>query len=194
MMAGSIEGPLEDPYVVPLRRALPGPWLPAPARKPQPLNRGAGACAGLDPDTFALDVFSVDADAEDPERAAIAKAICAPCPLRAACLAYAMENEPYGIWGGLDADERLLLRGTPLVSVEERADAQWIRDAFERGMAAGEVAAILGVTRRTVERWRSAAGLTQVRTVGAPSGAGSGGESPAMADARATERLHDLAA
>jgi WhiB family redox-sensing transcriptional regulator len=40
-------------------------------------------------------------------REARAKAICRPCPVREACLSWALEvREPYGIWGGLSADER----------------------------------------------------------------------------------------
>ena len=29
-----------------------------------------------------------------------AREICGRCPVRAACLAYAIENEEYGVWGG----------------------------------------------------------------------------------------------
>jgi len=35
-----------------------------------------------------------------------AKAICAECPVRQACLEHALAvREPYGIWGGLGEDE-----------------------------------------------------------------------------------------
>jgi WhiB family redox-sensing transcriptional regulator len=37
----------------------------------------------------------------------IAKRICSECPVREACLDYALRmREPEGIWGGLTADER----------------------------------------------------------------------------------------
>ena len=40
-------------------------------------------------------------------RAAKAKAVCATCPVVALCLEYALaQPEPYGIWGGLDEQER----------------------------------------------------------------------------------------
>lgn len=40
-----------------------------------------------------------------------AKAVCARCPVRAACLEHALTNgEKWGIWGGLTAKERRLLR------------------------------------------------------------------------------------
>ncbi|MFI7113929.1 WhiB family transcriptional regulator [Nonomuraea sp. NPDC050227] len=56
--------------------------------------------------------FCVEADPEAwfPEHGAPAgpaKRICAACPARAACLAYALaEDIPYGIYGGLTPQER----------------------------------------------------------------------------------------
>jgi WhiB family redox-sensing transcriptional regulator len=39
--------------------------------------------------------------AESPADVESAKALCAPCPLREACLAGALERrEPWGVWGG----------------------------------------------------------------------------------------------
>ncbi|MCW2604870.1 MAG: Transcription factor WhiB-like protein [Pseudonocardiales bacterium] len=39
--------------------------------------------------------------AETPAQLESAKASCAPCPLRASCLAGALERrEPWGVWGG----------------------------------------------------------------------------------------------
>ena len=36
-----------------------------------------------------------------------AKAICAGCPVRSPCLAFALDSrEPHGIWGGLNEAER----------------------------------------------------------------------------------------
>jgi WhiB family redox-sensing transcriptional regulator len=41
------------------------------------------------------------------ERERRAKAICADCSVRRACLEYALEiREPHGIWGGLNENER----------------------------------------------------------------------------------------
>ncbi|AJP04851.1 transcriptional regulator [Streptomyces cyaneogriseus subsp. noncyanogenus] len=42
-----------------------------------------------------------------------AKRICGLCPIRSACLEYALSNdERFGVWGGLSEKERLQLRRT----------------------------------------------------------------------------------
>lgn len=46
-----------------------------------------------------------------PGDVARAKSVCAECPVRAHCLAFAVNTgQDFGVWGGLDADERRLLR------------------------------------------------------------------------------------
>jgi len=50
---------------------------------------------------------------EKDEREAQARALCAQCPVHAACLDYALSvGEPHGIWGGLNELQRrrLLMR------------------------------------------------------------------------------------
>jgi WhiB family transcriptional regulator, redox-sensing transcriptional regulator len=43
-------------------------------------------------------------------REAKARSICAECPVRQPCLAYALRiREPHGVWGGLNEDERRAL-------------------------------------------------------------------------------------
>ena len=50
----------------------------------------------------------------DEERA---KAVCSSCPVRARCLAYAIDHqEPYGVWGGLNPDERRALTTAPAIT------------------------------------------------------------------------------
>ena len=45
--------------------------------------------------------------AESPTDVELAKQVCGPCPLRAACLSAALERrEPWGVWGG-----ELVIRG-----------------------------------------------------------------------------------
>lgn len=44
------------------------------------------------------------------DESTVEKAVCGRCPVREACLAYALDaGEAFGIWGGLDPDERLAL-------------------------------------------------------------------------------------
>ncbi len=54
---------------------------------------------------FALDLDDKKAGTSLPY--AYAKKLCAECPIRVECLAYAVEaDEPYGVWGGLTTRER----------------------------------------------------------------------------------------
>jgi len=57
-----------------------------------------GLCSAADPELF----FPPRGDP-----AADARRICDRCPVRTECLAYALvAGEEFGIWGGLDPDER----------------------------------------------------------------------------------------
>jgi WhiB family redox-sensing transcriptional regulator len=88
-----------------------------------------GLCAQTDPEAF----FPAKGDS-----AREAKRLCARCPVRAECLAYALaNNEQHGVWGGLSERERRRLpRATPaaesLAEGEKRCRAcQKIRPASE---------------------------------------------------------------
>ena len=60
--------------------------------------RQRAACRGIDPDIF------YPASEEEADEA---KAICAQCPVREACLEYALANrERDGVWGGATERER----------------------------------------------------------------------------------------
>ena len=62
------------------------------------------ACASHSPDIFFPET-------ETPTASRAAKAICAGCPVRAECLAFAMETvQTDGVWGGMDAGERRRMR------------------------------------------------------------------------------------
>ena len=66
--------------------------------------RKRAACKGIDVEIFYPDT-------EDPQMeptvAAPAKAVCAQCPVRQACLEHALVNrERQGIWGGMTERER----------------------------------------------------------------------------------------
>ena len=64
--------------------------------------RAAAACRDLD-----TAIFFPETD----EEAEPAKAVCASCPVREACLDFAMKNrQEEGVWGGLTQTERRRLR------------------------------------------------------------------------------------
>jgi WhiB family redox-sensing transcriptional regulator len=88
-----------------LRRQPSRPELPAGFDRAS--WRESAACQRLDTEIF----FPIGKTGLAIAEIRRAKAICARCPVRAACLAYAVEtNQEYGIWGGYDEDERRLLR------------------------------------------------------------------------------------
>jgi WhiB family redox-sensing transcriptional regulator len=65
-----------------------------------------GSCRDVDPSLF----FGPEGEARNKRRfrEAAAKAICAYCPVRAACRTFALTTaEPYGIWGGTTEAERM---------------------------------------------------------------------------------------
>jgi hypothetical protein len=74
-----------------------------------------GTCRQTDPE-----LWFADTSRRTKARAA---SICASCPVRRPCLAWALVfDEEYGVWGGLDATERLPLQrrlstGEPLPAV-----------------------------------------------------------------------------
>lgn len=80
------------------------------ARLPMPIQEKyewqySGACRAVDPETF----FSPDAERGPRRRSreAAAKALCAVCPVVRECLEHALTvREPYGVWGGLNINER----------------------------------------------------------------------------------------
>jgi WhiB family redox-sensing transcriptional regulator len=65
--------------------------------------RDDAACRGMDPHMFVPD--------KHVNVAADAKAACASCPVRDACLEHALAHEPHGYWGGMsERDRRRILR------------------------------------------------------------------------------------
>jgi WhiB family redox-sensing transcriptional regulator len=69
------------------------------------------ACRG-DDSTFFYAPGYFEKRSEKRAREAVAKAICARCPVRIECLEYALTvRETHGTWGGLnEAERRALLR------------------------------------------------------------------------------------
>jgi hypothetical protein len=73
------------------------------------------SCRGVDAELF----FPATEDEAMP-----AKAICESCPVRLACLAFALErNEKFGVWGGLTEKERARLSPAARESIRRQVDA-----------------------------------------------------------------------
>ena len=69
--------------------------------------RAQAACRTEDPELF----FPVSRGAAGRREAESAKAICRRCPVRQACLDWAVRTgQPWGIYGGHTEDERRALR------------------------------------------------------------------------------------
>lgn len=68
--------------------------------------RDKGACLNEDPELF----FPVGETGPAVMQAAAAKRVCQRCPVRLACLTWALSAGAEGVWGGLDDTERRQLR------------------------------------------------------------------------------------
>jgi hypothetical protein len=69
---------------------------------------GQARCREVDPE-----LFFPTADSAEPAygaQAAVAKRVCAVCPVRGECLAWAIQHLPEGIAGGVDAHKRRGMR------------------------------------------------------------------------------------
>jgi WhiB family transcriptional regulator, redox-sensing transcriptional regulator len=68
--------------------------------------RSAAACRSCDPDLF----FPVSSSGLSLRQVAEAKKICARCPVRPQCLAFAWRiRQVHGVWGGTSEQDRYLL-------------------------------------------------------------------------------------
>ncbi len=74
-----------------------------PDLPPSPEWHARAACDGRDPTGS---VFFPD----HGKSAAAAKEICAGCPVVGECLAWALEHEDWGVFGGMTANERAEIR------------------------------------------------------------------------------------
>ena len=107
-----------------------------------------GLCGDTDVDLFFR---------EDVASQQTALSICAQCPLQKACLAYALDNEEYGVWGGTTESQRAALRGSrKLITPEQRIQANRIREALIIGLkTVREIAQDHEVTERTIYRYKA---------------------------------------
>lgn len=80
------------------------------------------ACRGVDPE-----LFFPTAEVGTPRytaQVADAKRVCGICPVRAQCLDWALAELPYGVAGGLSADERAAVRRFHRDALAERIRAR----------------------------------------------------------------------
>jgi transcription factor WhiB len=107
------------------------------------------ACVDTDPDSF----FPEPGPGISQDIAA-AKRVCARCPVRSQCLAYALEHhEPEGIWGGLTPPERRRLRLGGAARGPHPQEAEIAR--LTNAGSAREIACALAIAPRTVTRVRA---------------------------------------
>jgi hypothetical protein len=112
-----------------------------------PKWKGNEACLVVEDLDFFFSEFPLDI--------ALAKDICAECPMIEACRAYALKHENSGVWGGLSADDRFKLRGNK-EAYETHEIAELIREKdFILLKSADLVAETYEVDTRTVARWRN---------------------------------------
>jgi WhiB family redox-sensing transcriptional regulator len=81
---------------------------------PEFLDKGEALCAEVDPELFFPQEVEVVQSKTIPisvyKDLAAAKEICKRCPLAAECLAYALNNQVIGVWGGTTERQRDQLR------------------------------------------------------------------------------------
>lgn len=93
------------------------------------MSRGP-ACRYAEPELF----FPATTGATAAGQTEKAKAVCACCPVRTACLAYALATQQqYGVWGGAtDKERRAMIR-----ALYRAAAARTDRDVAAEGSPAG---------------------------------------------------------
>lgn len=108
-------------------------------------------CRNNDPDLWFPDTYHGD-------NARTARSLCGQCPVRVACLRRALRNcDQFGIFGGLDPDERarILVRiGRPATphALETAQRVEQVSRMVGRGIPVREVARQLGIAPETAQR------------------------------------------
>lgn len=112
--------------------------------------RDDASCNGIDGELF----FPVAHTKGWRAQTAQAKTVCARCPVRQACLDYALDTgQKAGVWGGLTETERQRLRELPETQSERCWNNRaWIEARLAEGVQQRQIAEELRVTRRTLCR------------------------------------------
>lgn len=122
---------------------------------PYPAFDGSQLCAQTDPVLFFPD------ETDTPMlTAATAREVCAGCPLLDDCRAYAVSYAVQGIWGGMNERQRQRERSRLGIKALPPDLGAVLRDlilAADRRISAVDLAAQLGCSDKTVQRYRRVA-------------------------------------
>ena len=101
------------------------------------INWDEAACAGMPTNLFY--VFEENSKVREWVDVSVVRRVCFACPLWRQCLSYGLENEEYGIWGGLLTNERkALVAGEP-----SPVFGRVIQELFDAGIAIPEIQEVL---------------------------------------------------
>ncbi|MGC4947790.1 WhiB family transcriptional regulator [Streptomyces sp. DT224] len=109
---------------------LPSTSHAAPNTLPRPYHwSDDAACLGEHPSVFFPSGKGPDA--------LYAKGLCGPCPVRSECLTHALTwREDYGVWGGLDEDERAAMLAEARKAAERQRRLERERERANASSAA----------------------------------------------------------
>ena len=94
------------------------------------INWGDAACEGAPTNLFYI--VEEDRSVLQLIGADSLRRICVTCPIWNKCLAYAMRNETYGVWGGLLSKERTALNKTDGSYAQETATRELTKYGIQR--------------------------------------------------------------
>ena len=105
---------------------LQGTRVPVTSQSADADWRLRGACRDHNPDLFFPSEDAEDAQAELARvQEATAKAVCRSCPVAGVCLSTALTRRwPFGVWGGLSAEDRKAVIASRSTTPPSRAAAQ----------------------------------------------------------------------
>lgn len=121
------------------------------------LDTAVAACRDVDPELF----FPLGKSGPALLQVEAAKAVCHRCLIREECGQYAVASgQEFGIWGGLDEDERrhALRRGNHAQVQQAQSRYEKALSLYVRGVSVREIAWELEVTVQTVEKYLQTAG------------------------------------
>jgi WhiB family redox-sensing transcriptional regulator len=112
--------------------------------------RASAACRYVDPDLH----FPIAHTPGWLEQIDDAKQVCAGCPVRKACLEWALKTgQSAGVWGGLSERERKGLRRPRATSLDKcLSQRAWIEKQLDAGVTQKSIAGQLGVDKTAVSK------------------------------------------